>query len=161
MKTLGAVVLGLLLGLSLNLSRLSLAQSPAPCPTITPTRTTVPLPSATFTLIPTFTQHPVLLTATSIHQTQEAKGTVWLPTPTQEIWTATPAPLGAVYKVIASNGLNIRTGPSIGASIISVYPVGSMVWVTETQTDGYYVWGKTDKGWIAIQSGVYTLAVKQ
>lgn len=132
------VLSGVFIGLAIQVAT---GQTPAPCQTSTPTRTTMPLPA---------TLNPIFQTATAINATAQAKPTGQAPTSTQEFWTETP--VGAVYRVLAPSGLNIRLGPSTNGTIIGVYKFGDTFAVVEQQTVGNYVWGKTERGWVALQN---------
>ena len=58
-------------------------------------------------------------------------------------------PINKAYKVIVtpSDGLNCRSGAGTGHSIVTAYPCGAELTITE-EKDG---WGKTDKGWVCLQ----------
>lgn len=157
----------------------TLAQTPEPlyicqpvqafaCQTVTPlpSASTVPLLTATPTATRDFSQSPIFQTATAIQRTREA-----FPSPTEDVWTGPtlipatstkPDSDSITYRVITPNGLNIRTAPSVSSPILGVYRAGDLVEVSTTQTltqgGVVYVWGKTPRGYIAIQSGTTELA---
>lgn len=53
-------------------------------------------------------------------------------------------------KVKVSGGLCIRSGAGSNYSVVGYYYNGDAVTVTERQSVGNTVWGKTDKGWISM-----------
>lgn len=63
---------------------------------------------------------------------------------------------GESYKVIASKGLNIRTGAGTGNTKIGAYVYGNVVTVEDISTVGNETWIKTESGWCcAIGRGKY------
>lgn len=157
----------------------SVAQTPEPLYICQPVQaftctTVTPAPSLTPSITPTrdFSQAPIFQTATAINAmraTQTAFALV--PTPTPEEWTGPtlipatstkPDGDSVTYRVITPNGLNIRTTPSVSSPILGVYRAGDLVEVSTTQTQMQggvvYLWGKTPRGYIAIQSGNTELA---
>lgn len=59
--------------------------------------------------------------------------------------------LGGIYKVIATKGLNIRTGAGTEYSKIGVAPYGTEVRVNDVIDKGGEIWADTDKGWMCAE----------
>lgn len=154
MKTSLGVVFGLLAGLFLTYS-LGLAQDTplfVNCVTTTPQATITHPIFGTATALST----PKTPTATTVQLTKIAtptltpKFTGTAPSPTIEVWAVTPA--RAVYRVLAPSGLNIRVGTSLDKTILGSYPYGATFFVSEQVTANGYIWGHTDRGWVALRS---------
>jgi len=67
--------------------------------------------------------------------------------------TNTPgnAPASVTGKVkLTSGGLNVRSGPSTGYSVVGSYANGAAVTILEQKIVGTMTWGRTDKGWISL-----------
>ena len=56
----------------------------------------------------------------------------------------------ATGTVVNAGTLRIRSGPGTQYSILGYLTDGTRVEITEKQTSGSMVWGKTDKGWISL-----------
>jgi len=61
-----------------------------------------------------------------------------------------PANATVTGKVKVSGGLCIRSGAGSNYSVVGYYYNGDAVTVTQRQTVGNTIWGKTDKGWISM-----------
>ena len=67
---------------------------------------------------------------------------------------ATPPPTGGDVNIpvkILANPLNIRADHSTSAAKLGTYPLNTIVVVTDIFRSGRDLWGKTDKGWIALR----------
>ena len=62
----------------------------------------------------------------------------------------TPPAQSVTGKVKANGGLNIRSGPSTGHSVVGHLSNGAAVTILEQQNAGSMIWGKIDKGWISM-----------
>lgn len=74
--------------------------------------------------------------------------------------TVTTATAKTRYKITSASGLNIRKGAGTGYAKSGAYAKGEVVTVTQAKKVGTDLWGKTDKGWIAIRNAGKTLAEK-
>lgn len=74
--------------------------------------------------------------------------------------TITTATAKTRYKITSASGLNIRKGAGTGYAKSGAYAKGEVVTVTQAKKVGTDLWGKTDKGWIAIRNAGKTLAEK-
>lgn len=74
--------------------------------------------------------------------------------------TVTTASSKVRYKIISKIGVNIRKGAGTGYAKTGAYAKGEVVTVTKTKQIGGDLWGKTDKGWLAIRCAGETLAKK-
>lgn len=64
--------------------------------------------------------------------------------------------IGKTYKVIAKNGLNIRTGPSMKYTKAGMLPYGSNVKIEDVVKRGTETWVKTESGYMcAVGRGKY------
>jgi hypothetical protein len=59
-----------------------------------------------------------------------------------------PAPVN-VYRVVCTR-LNIRKLPNTSSMIVGVLSMGQTFQVTEKATADWYLWGKTEQGWVAL-----------
>lgn len=67
--------------------------------------------------------------------------------------TASLVPAGT-YRVVARNGLNVRSGASTSSAVVTALPYGSTVTLDGTwQTAGGYVWSRIKAGrWVAVRT---------
>ena len=64
--------------------------------------------------------------------------------------------IGKTYKIIAKNGLNIRTGPSMNYTKAGMLPYGSNVKIEDVVKRGTETWVKTESGYMcAVGRGKY------
>ena len=58
-------------------------------------------------------------------------------------------PINKTYKVMVtpSGGLNCRSGAGTGYDIVTAYPCGTELTITEEKAG----WGRTDKGWVSLE----------
>ena len=64
--------------------------------------------------------------------------------------------IGKTYKVIATKGLNIRTGAGMGFTRIGKYNYGDKVTIEDAKKVGTETWVKTSRGWAcAVGKGKY------
>lgn len=88
------------------------------------------------------------------HWTVDPNGGAAQPEDTQPDATQ---PTGTRVTVTAAD-VNLRKGPGTSYAIAGKANKGDVLYVTETAEGGSYLWGKTDKGWIALKYTDYTVA---
>lgn len=74
--------------------------------------------------------------------------------------TVTTAAADERYRIVAKSGVNIRKGAGTGYAKVDAYAKGEVVTVTKTKKVGADVWGRTNKGWVALRHDGNTYAVK-
>lgn len=128
--------------------RYALADATAP-PTASPTLTAIP-PSAT--PLPTNTPRPSATstaTATTTPAPTETDEPTVTPEPPIPTVTATAVP-NKVCQVRARTALNVRSGPGLSASVVSLYlPTVDITFTRFADADGY-LWGQAAAGWSAL-----------
>ncbi len=77
------------------------------------------------------------------------------PAPTEPPVTTPSEPTGTKITVTATD-VNLRSGPGTGYALAGKANKGDVLYVTATQQGGAYLWGKTDKGWIALKYTDYS-----
>ncbi len=56
------------------------------------------------------------------------------------------------YRVLTEAGMNLRSEPSLSASVVKNLPQGTVFTVDQTKQAEGYLWGKTEGGWCAISN---------
>ena len=67
--------------------------------------------------------------------------------------------VGNVEVSVTATDVNVRTGPGTNYSKVGTVTKGDKLVITATTTGGGYVWGKFDKGWMALQYTDYETVV--
>ncbi len=71
----------------------------------------------------------------------------WLPDAVMPYYTDTVD----VSVVLTANGVNMRSGPGSNYDVLGIAYRGEPLLITETVQDGELLWGRSDKGWIALK----------
>lgn len=56
-----------------------------------------------------------------------------------------------VSVTVTANGVNVRSGPGTGHSVVGTANTGDALTITETSADATYTWGKFAGGWICLK----------
>ena len=66
---------------------------------------------------------------------------------------------GSVAVDVTNSYLNVRKGPGLSYDVVDSLYLGDKVTVTETKEADGYLWGKCDKGWIALHHTNYDAVI--